>query len=271
MKLDNPLKLAGPNSYIINFKDGSVSPQLPRRQPLVLTLPEVSDSGGRCIGPGLATWIGHPIGEISHTTTSQVKYNVKFLIERCHFGITGPPRIGESARIEVTPFPETTIWRSISGQSYVIDQKSDVAFRPHHLVVVKVAVVSVRVGSFGVSVHEHVEGLRWSPMKSRTDQFVADVVTSTVVQFGVATTFHYVDLAGTRPSGVLVISRHHPNSRPQPISSGEFRSNFNFTIFEGEGVHGSETSAFDWVKIILWGSRSFATVKLWVGTPEQCN
>jgi hypothetical protein len=59
-------------------------------------------------------------------------------------------------------------------------------------------------------------------------------------------------------------------TRPQPISSWKFRSHFNFTVFEGEGVHGSDTSTFNRVKIIPWGSISDATVLLRVGTPEQC-
>jgi hypothetical protein len=60
-------------------------------------------------------------------------------------------------------------------------------------------------------------------------------------------------------------------TRPQPISSREFRPHFNFTVFEGEGVHGSDTSTFNRVKIIRWGSISDATVPLRIGTPEQCN
>jgi hypothetical protein len=206
------LTLQSINSYIINLQGGIVGVELPRGQPLVLTPPELSDGGGRCIDPGLTTWIGRIIWEESYTTNGQVDHKVKLLIERCHLGFTGPPRIGESARFEVTPFPEATIRRSKSGQSFVIDRESDVVFGPHHLVVVPVDVESGRVHFIHVGQLVHVGVPRWTPVQSRTDHLGSDVDTGSVDQVAVATTFHDVDLAGSWPEAVLVPSGHQPYS-----------------------------------------------------------
>lgn len=58
---------------------------------------------------------------------------------------------------------------------------------------------------------------------------------------------------------------------PQPISSGHFGANLNFSVSEAERVHSADASTLHWVKDVGGSSLTLAAPPLWVSAPWKVN
>ena len=73
---------------------------------------------------------------------------------------------------------------------------------------------------------------------------------------------HNIELSASRPIAILIVGWKHPNCRPQPISTGQLRSHFHFSVREREAFGGPDACRLHWVEDVSSTScTTFATEK----------
>lgn len=76
---------------------------------------------------------------------------------------------------------------------------------------------------------------------------------------GVAAALYDVDFAACGPSAVWVVSRQHPQCRPDPIALRQLRANLDASVLEAEALCGAQTSRLDGVDDVAAAARHALT------------
>lgn len=99
----------------------------------------------------------------------------------------------------------------------------------------------------------------WTEVKCRSNLFSTDVCVP-VKQESIASFLHDIDFTRSRPFAVDAEAWHHPQSRPQPITSWRLCAELNGSVLESERIPGIETSTSDRVDNAVDRASSVAAV-----------
>lgn len=227
------------NSDVVNLHGRAV---LPGGEPLVFGVVE----GVGSLGVGVGVWLAAlAIFEVSiGSTCSHVEDQVVLLVERSALlGLVlprvvhgfGPAALGEHVLVE---------WEVEHGG--IIDGGLDSLLGPleavHMEVVSQRGWMGILLGGLQVGVHWPA----WSPVESRTKLVASYVAGGWVVASGL----NDIDLTGSWPLAIVVLSWEHPDSWPEPVTLWQLGLNLNSAVLEVEGSHRSESGALNWVVVV---------------------
>lgn len=171
------------------------------------------------------------VGEERSSANRNVHDYIKLLVERGHDGAP-LPRVRMARVPETSSIPEPITDVNRSNQT-VVDEEVHVRRSPHKFVQMELFIESRRLIERVMRRRPAVDVPLRTEMKSATD-LLGSYLHISIEQRTITSAFHQIDLARSWPATVDVESRHHPKSRPNPITARNFRSDFKRSEFESK-------------------------------------